>query len=65
MSLFDQAIEHITAQQLELAKSSLTAPAGTSLFDYGRACGLYQGLGAALDILKNIVKEDQERMDDL
>ena len=62
LDLFGRYQSALQAKQVELATSALRVPSGHDLFEYGRVCGLYQGLQMALDIL-NEMQRDQAAKD--
>lgn len=51
----------LTELQTELGRSALERPADTSSFGYGKACGQYQAITQALDIIASIDDEEKQR----
>lgn len=54
-------LKRIEDEQLAHARQSLAAPGGHDGYDYGRAAGIYAGLGKARDILIEMVSEADDR----
>ena len=58
-------IQRLEQKQAELAHTALATPNGRDAFEYGRMAGVYQGYGLAIDMIKNIEAETEERGRDL
>mgnify|MGYP001564387375 CR=1 FL=1 len=61
MDALDQSFGALRGKQIELAASALQQPAGRDSFEYGRVCGLYQGLEMALNVINDILTERAAR----
>lgn len=57
--------QRLEEEQLKLARSSLSAPADRSEFEYGRVSGIYAGLERAKQIVLNFQAEKDEKTNDL
>lgn len=50
-------LRKLKVMQAEYSDASLTKPSGKKGFDYGLACGRYQGLLLAEQLLTNVIEE--------
>lgn len=57
MSLLDDVISAIERERAAHAHAALAMPGGHESFDYGKACGIYAGMQAALDIIEKVLEE--------
>ena len=57
MALLDLAISALKGRQQQLAIDALKTPRGRDSFDYGRVCGLYEGIGVALQLIEEILND--------
>ena len=65
MSFVANLLKRLEEERDEHAKASLSTPAGRDAFDYGRACGLYQGLVQAHRLLMDTISEAEDADDRL
>jgi len=50
-------VEKLKGMQTEFASAALIKPRGKEAFDYGHACGKYEGLLLAEQLLNNVIEE--------
>jgi hypothetical protein len=53
-------IQRLREEQERIAHDALSAPASRDAFAYGRACGMYAGIGVSMAALEEMIG-DQER----
>ena len=51
----------IEQRRAEVSKEAMEHPVGGDAFTYGKMCGLYAGLGMAVDIMAGMFADDEER----
>lgn len=61
MSFEEVLIQRLKEVQAATAIESVTKPRGRDAFDYGHACGLYEGIELALGTIEAILDEIDER----
>lgn len=54
-------IQRLEQEQAKLAHTALACPPEPTAFHYGKASGMYLGLAHAIDTIKNLEAEDEER----
>lgn len=50
-------LKKLKGLQTEVAVAALTRPRGKESFDYGQACGRYEGLSLAEQLLSSAIEE--------
>ena len=61
MDSLDQGISALKGRQIELATQALNKPQGRDAFEFGRVCGINQGLGIAVETLTSIKIDTAKR----
>lgn len=54
-------IQRLERQQAEIGHIALSQPAARDAFEYGRMAGMYAGVGLAIETIKNIETEAEDR----
>lgn len=54
-------IQRMEQKQAEVAHTALATPNGRDSFEYGKMAGMYSGFAMAIDLIKNIETEDEDR----
>ena len=57
MSILDRYPSALQTAKFDVAVSALQTPGGRDSFEYGRVCGLVQGLQMALDMFNEMRSE--------
>jgi len=57
----EKIIESIKRHQAEYAHAVLIAPPGRDAYEFGRVCGIYQGLRQAEQLINEAIGEPDDR----
>ena len=49
--------QRLRDEQAKVATDALSSPVGRDAFAYGRACGMFSGLGQAINLFDEILEE--------
>ncbi len=60
MSEVEESIRKLETLRENHSREALRASSG-DMFSYGRACGIYQGLGLAIEAIKSTLDESDEK----
>lgn len=58
-------LDRLKAEQETFAREALTKPGNRDAFEYGRAQGVYAGLERAREIAERLIKDKDDRDNDL
>ena len=56
-----EVLVRLRKERTELAEEFLANPANRDSFEYGKACGAYHGLGRAIDMVEELLRDEDER----